>query len=87
MQASVRTVKNRLSELLRRVQRGEEIIVTSRNRPVAKIVPLAPEDASRVPSREDVIEELAALRSSLSGSLTGEPLSRTVLELRKVERF
>ena len=87
MQASVRTVKNRLSALLRRVQRGEEIIVTSRNRPVAKIVPLAPEDACRVPSREDVIEELAALRSSLSGSLTGEPLSRTVLELRKVERF
>ena len=87
MQASVRTVKNRFSEFLRRVQRGEEIIVTSRNRPVAKLVPLGPEDAQQGPSREALIEDLAALRDSLSGTLAGEPLSRTVVDLRKKERF
>ncbi|RMG93237.1 MAG: type II toxin-antitoxin system Phd/YefM family antitoxin [Candidatus Dadabacteria bacterium] len=87
MQASVRTVKNRFSEFLRRAQQGEEIIVTSHNRPVAKLVPLGPEDTQRIPSREDLILELAALRDSLAGALTGEPLSRTVIDLRKKERF
>jgi len=31
--------KNRLSELLDRVEKGEEVIITRRGRPVAKLVP------------------------------------------------
>jgi prevent-host-death family protein len=34
--------KNRLSALLDRVERGEEIVITRRGRPVAKLVPAAP---------------------------------------------
>lgn len=35
----VRELKNRLSRYLKRVQEGEEIVVTDRGRSVAKIVP------------------------------------------------
>jgi prevent-host-death family protein len=37
---SVRDLKNSLSQYLRRVQDGEEIIVVSRRRPVARLSPL-----------------------------------------------
>jgi prevent-host-death family protein len=33
-------LKDRLSEHLRAVERGDEVIVTDRNRPIARIVPL-----------------------------------------------
>jgi prevent-host-death family protein len=38
--ASVSEVKARLSEYLARAQRGEEVLVTDRGRPVAKLVPI-----------------------------------------------
>lgn len=34
-------LKDRLSEHLRAVEQGDEVIVTDRNRPIARIVPLA----------------------------------------------
>jgi prevent-host-death family protein len=34
--------KNRLSELLQRVERGEEVVITRRGRAVAKLVPASP---------------------------------------------
>jgi prevent-host-death family protein len=41
MEVSVREIKNRLSEYLRRVQAGEEIVITSRGRPIARLAPPA----------------------------------------------
>jgi len=38
--ASVRTLRNDYAELLRRVERGEEITIARRGRPVARLVPL-----------------------------------------------
>ncbi len=38
MDVSVRDLKARLSEYLRRVQKGEVVVVTSRGKPVARIV-------------------------------------------------
>lgn len=38
-QVGVRELKNQLSRYLKRVQRGEEILVTERGRSVARIVP------------------------------------------------
>lgn len=40
MRVSVRELKNRLSEYLRLVDEGEEIIVTSHKRAVARLVPI-----------------------------------------------
>jgi prevent-host-death family protein len=34
--------KNKLSALLDQVERGEEIVITKRGRPVARLVPIAP---------------------------------------------
>src|SRR3972149_10613629 len=42
--AAVSKLKAALSEYLRRVKSGEEILVTERGRPVAKLVPIARED-------------------------------------------
>ena len=39
MEISVRELKNHLSKYLRRVQAGEEMVVTSHKRVVAKLVP------------------------------------------------
>ena len=38
--ASVYEAKTQLSSLLKRVQRGEQIVIESRGKPVAKLVPI-----------------------------------------------
>jgi prevent-host-death family protein len=45
--ASIRDVQHHLSELLERVARGEEITVTRRGQPVARLVPPAREEQRR----------------------------------------
>lgn len=40
MDVPVRDLKARLSEYLRRVRRGEEIVITRRGKPVGRIVPV-----------------------------------------------
>lgn len=47
-QVGVRKLKDRLSGYLKRVQGGEEIVVTERGRPVARIVPAKPSSIKRV---------------------------------------
>jgi prevent-host-death family protein len=42
--ASISEAKAQLSALLDRVKAGEEVTITSRGKPVARIVPLPPED-------------------------------------------
>ncbi len=39
---NIAVLKNSLSELLGKVQAGDSILVCSRNKPVARIIPLAP---------------------------------------------
>ena len=45
MKVSVRELKDHLSEYLRRVEAGEEVVVTSHKREVARLVPPAAETA------------------------------------------
>ena len=54
MQVSVRDLKEHLSHYLRAVQAGEAVLVTSHNRPVARIEPVR-----ETPPRE-AVERLAA---------------------------
>ncbi|HXV63311.1 MAG TPA: type II toxin-antitoxin system prevent-host-death family antitoxin [Vicinamibacteria bacterium] len=42
--AGVAMLKSRLSELLAAVKAGEEVSVTERGRPIARIVPISPAD-------------------------------------------
>ncbi|EAR21644.1 type II toxin-antitoxin system Phd/YefM family antitoxin [Nitrococcus mobilis] len=58
MEVSVRELKNRLSEYLRRTQAGEEITIASRGRPVARLLP--PRPATR-PTDDEALARLMAL--------------------------
>jgi len=49
--------KTHLSELIARAERGEEVIITRHNRPVAKLVPFA-SDAADAASRRDAVQSL-----------------------------
>jgi prevent-host-death family protein len=44
--ATISKLKAKLSEHLAMVKRGEEVVVTDRGRPVARIVPVGPESLS-----------------------------------------
>lgn len=57
MEVSVRELKNRLSEYLRRAQAGEEITIASRGRPVGRLLPPLP------PARPSDDEALARLKA------------------------
>ena len=48
MKVSVRELKDRLSEHLRAVQGGQAIVVTSHNKPVARLSPVPAQSASGV---------------------------------------
>ena len=52
MRASVSTLKARLSEYLRAVKNGEEVIVTDRGTPVARLAPLEPFEKQDVHARK-----------------------------------
>lgn len=56
--------KNRLSELIHRVEAGEEIAITRRGKVVARLVPPAPESAAQ--RARDAIEGLRASREGVS---------------------
>lgn len=56
--------KNKLSALLDRVARGDEVVITRRGRPVAKLVPI---DAGRDDTRtKSAVEGLRAIAAGLN---------------------
>ena len=46
--ATVRDLRNRYTSLLRWIRAGEEIVITQRGKPVARLVPESPEVAQQV---------------------------------------
>ena len=67
--------KNRLSELIHRVEAGEEIAITRRGKVVARLVPPAPEEADQ--RARDAIAALKAGRQGVSlGRLNSSDLIR-----------
>lgn len=68
--AGVRELKNRLTHYLRLVRKGERIIVTDRNRPVAVLKPIEDEGA------EVGVEERLAWLAREGGLTLGEPKRR-----------
>lgn len=66
--------KNRLSELINRVEAGEEIAITRRGKVVARLVPAAPEEAE-----QRARKAIAGLRSSRKGVSLGGLMSRDLI--------
>ena len=86
MQVSVRELKNRLSEYLRRANAGHEVVVTAHGKAVARLV--APQRAAqRKPRAED--EVIALLRSQpwiRPGKVGKLRLPRLIVRLKPGEK-
>lgn len=84
----IRELKNRLSEYLRRVARGERITVTDRGRPLAVLAPAEERVAHEVAGRM-VREGLARWGGGKPRGarprvrIKGRPIAETVLEDRR----
>ena len=66
--------RNRLSELIHRVEAGEEILITRRGKVVARLVPAATEEAG-----QRARKAIARLRSSRKGVSLGGLNSRDLV--------
>ena len=55
--------KTHLSELIARAERGEEVIITRHNKPVAKLVPIGREAARGAERRQAALDALQAFES------------------------
>jgi len=89
--AGIKEVKNNLSRLLARVKAGEEVLITERGRPVARIVkenhgdksiraalwPLVQRGLIALPSRSIMKDRISAVEVS------GKPVSEMVIEDRR----
>jgi len=76
IEVSAKKARGEWSSLLKRVENGEEVVISRRGRKVARMVSLQ-ESPKRLPS-------LKAFRSRIR--ISGEPLSRTVVLSREEER-
>ena len=76
MEVNVKEARGNFSSLLDRVERGEEIIIKRRGKKIARLI--SPENNKFLPSLQN-------FRASIK--LTGDPLSKTVIDLRNEERF
>ena len=65
--ASISETKNRLSELLERVRHGETILITDRNRPVARLEPVGSARPAEVEGRLSRLERAGVLRLGRGG--------------------
>ncbi|MSQ71964.1 MAG: type II toxin-antitoxin system prevent-host-death family antitoxin [Betaproteobacteria bacterium] len=76
MEVGSKELRNRLSEILDRVERGERVIVRRRGHTPVALAPLV-SNVSRLPS-------LAAFRARLR--VRGRPMSKEVIAARRDER-
>jgi len=76
MEVNVKEARGNFSSLLDRVERGEVIIIKRRGKKIARLI--SPENDKFLPSLQN-------FRASIK--LTGDPLSKTVNDLRNEERF
>lgn len=77
MKTGIKEIRKSLSEYINRVQKGEEIIITKRDQPVAKLVPIE----KTIPR---TLKSHKKLRNAIKPM--GKPLSEIIIESRE-ERF
>ena len=77
MEISAKEARVRLSDLLKRAEKGEEVLLSRRGKKVARIVP--------VKKVQKTLPSLKEFRASIR--IKGQPLSVAVLKNREEERF
>jgi prevent-host-death family protein len=85
MTASVREFKSKLSRYLKRAAAGEEVTVTSRGRPIARLVRVAPQ-GGRQPSEAEVRRRLAAMPGIILPTGPKPRGSKHPMRIRKGEK-
>ena len=78
IELNVKDARDNLKALLERVEAGEEVTLTRRGRPVARVVPIAAQADRRLPL-------LAGFRDSLT--VAGRAMSAELAAARAEERF
>jgi prevent-host-death family protein len=76
--AGIKETRQHLTEYLAKVERGEEVIITRRSEPIARISSLKPATSARLASRRKLRESIVP---------KGKPLSQVVTSSRKAESF
>ena len=66
-EVAVYEAKTRLSELLAEVERGEQVTITRRGQPIARLVSVAPARRGAVSQRQQVAATIGALREQRKG--------------------
>ena len=74
IKAGIKETRKRLSQYLIRVQEGEEIIITKRDEPVARLVPIKMARTKPLTSHKNLRESIRA---------KGKPLSEIVIHSRE----
>jgi prevent-host-death family protein len=77
IKTGIKEARKRFSEYINRVQQGEEVIITKRDEPIAKLVSIQNRKRNKLKSHKE-------LRNSIKR--VGKPLSKILLESRE-ERF
>lgn len=71
MQVNILEAKNRLSELLKSAQAGEDVVIANRGQPVARLVPVR-KTAKRHAGKSDESITAALARHPLPAHLAGD---------------
>jgi prevent-host-death family protein len=74
MQASIREMKNRLSEYLKVAQTGRDVVITDRGRPVARLTLVTPSSLSIEAEAVSRINALPWVRRGAGGKPLGSKL-------------
>ncbi len=77
---SLADAKAHLSALLDRIEAGEEVVITRRGKPVARLAPEAPS------TRRKPLPSLKSFRESQKGKIKGS-LLKTLLDERRNARY
>jgi len=79
-EVTVREIQHHLSIYIQRVENGEEIQISRRNRPVAKIVPLP---TSGIENKVDWSAHQKEIRTAFNGRIVrGKPMHKIISEDR-----
>jgi antitoxin (DNA-binding transcriptional repressor) of toxin-antitoxin stability system len=85
MTATVEQIQSNWPKLIALAQGGEEIVITSEGRVVAKLTGVPAIPATPAPDREKWLAELAELRESMATGKTG-PTTEEILEDLRSDR-
>jgi prevent-host-death family protein len=72
--------KTKLSELLDRVQRGEEIVITRHGKPAARLVPAHAASAPNKINLEEVREIAESFKAQVNGQLSSSDINNILYD-------